>query len=320
MTQATTADLSLLECSPVVAQGQRHRVGRDTSIQIRLVEILLDLRRPMRNGVAGRCATKGPPLLDQKKLISAIEDDHLSQRRKRERKEVIQRLDEWVKALYKVRNAYTHGKVVNEYFFGGRSLWQDAFEIFRLAANRTILIKPEKRLPAGSALEKRLMSVLYFDEAVSFFGKKGDWMNAGRKRREVQTLKEMVRKARTLGPELVESISSLGVLRQGLFNMCTASFNVVERSNRAVVLQVKEAMCRAYAESRDAKGKLDTDKYIRKVAPRFSLGMPGLPFASRSIFLFEFVEAFKMLLSVYGNFTRPIFNTLSDLGPPFDSA
>jgi hypothetical protein len=29
----------------------------------------------MRNGVAGRCATKGPPLLDQKKLISAIEDD-----------------------------------------------------------------------------------------------------------------------------------------------------------------------------------------------------------------------------------------------------
>jgi hypothetical protein len=29
----------------------------------------------MRNGVAGRCATKGRPLLDQKKLISAIEDD-----------------------------------------------------------------------------------------------------------------------------------------------------------------------------------------------------------------------------------------------------
>jgi hypothetical protein len=37
--------------------------------------MLLDLRRLMRNGVAGRCATKGPPLLDQKKLISAIEDD-----------------------------------------------------------------------------------------------------------------------------------------------------------------------------------------------------------------------------------------------------
>ena len=60
LTQATTADLSLLESNLVVAQGQRHRAGRDTSIQIRLIENLSDLRRPMRNGVAGRASEAFP--------------------------------------------------------------------------------------------------------------------------------------------------------------------------------------------------------------------------------------------------------------------
>ena len=45
---------SLLESKLVVAQGQRHRARRDTSIQIRLIENLSDLRRLMRNGVSAR--------------------------------------------------------------------------------------------------------------------------------------------------------------------------------------------------------------------------------------------------------------------------
>jgi hypothetical protein len=148
----------------------------------------------------------------------------VSRKNKRERQDVIKRLDEWVKALYNVRNAYTHGKSVNEYFFGERSLWQDAFEIFRLAANRTILKKPEQRLPFGSALEKRVMSVRYFDEAVGFFSKKREWMNTGKKAKgSIQVLKETIRKSRTLDPELVESISSVNVLRQALFNMARQS-------------------------------------------------------------------------------------------------
>jgi hypothetical protein len=51
---------SLLESNLVVAQGQRRRAGRDTSIQIRLIENLSDLRRPMRNGVAGRALEAFP--------------------------------------------------------------------------------------------------------------------------------------------------------------------------------------------------------------------------------------------------------------------
>jgi hypothetical protein len=51
---------SLLESNLVVAQGQRHRAGRDTTIQIRLIENVSDLRRPMRNGVAGRALQAFP--------------------------------------------------------------------------------------------------------------------------------------------------------------------------------------------------------------------------------------------------------------------
>ena len=82
------------------------------------------------------------------------------------------------------------------------------------------------------------------------------------------------------------------------------------RSRNADLLRIKDAMLRAYAESRDASGKLDTDRYIRKVAPRFALLTPGVPFARRSIRLYEVVETLKQLLSVYGNFTSPILNSL----------
>jgi hypothetical protein len=240
------------------------------------------LLKTSKKGDTAKQVSKGLQKLFSKQTPSRIEKV-ISSKPVKERKDVIRRLDEWVKALYAVRNAYTHGKTVREYFFWERSIWQDSFEIFRLAANRTILNKPEQRLPAGSALEKRLMSVSYFDAAVSFFAKKGTWMNAGRKRGSIQTLKELVRKTRTLDPGLVESISSLGKLRQSLFNLCTAIFNVLGRSGNTDLLRIKEAMLRAYGESREASGKLDVDRYIRKVAPRFALLTPGVPFAGRSI-------------------------------------
>src|ERR1019366_260386 len=53
-----------------------------------------------------------------------------------ERPEVLTQLAKWVEKLYEIRNAYTHGKTVLDFFFEGRSVWQDAFEVFRLAANR----------------------------------------------------------------------------------------------------------------------------------------------------------------------------------------
>lgn len=248
-----------------------------------------------------------------------------SQRPSKERKEVLQRLDKWVQALYAVRNAYTHGNEVSDYLFGERSIWQDAFEIFRLAANRVILKSPERHPPNGSALEKRLMSVPYFDLVASFFNKKGDWMIPGRKSKQcVRALKEAVRQARTLDPELVESVSSVKVLRQALFNICSAIHKLLDRRNfgrrpdRAELDALNEAMGTAYADSRDAQGKLNTDVYLRRVAPRLRLSMSGLPFAGKSVRLYEIVSSFNSLLTIYGNFTAPILNSLAAMNPKSD--
>jgi len=64
-------------------------------------------------------------------------------------------------------------------------------------------------------------------------------------------------------------------------------------------------MREAYNESKDDGGKLNTDEYIRRVAPSLAGWVPAIPM-ERSILLYELVEAFKSLLSVYGNFHGPI--------------
>jgi hypothetical protein len=140
-------------------------------------EAILDISK---KGDSARQVSERAQKLFRALAPSRIEKS-LSNRPRRERAAVLQKLDEWMNALYGVRNEYTHGKPVTSYIFGERSIWQDAFEIFRLAANRVILNAPERCPVRGSMLEKRLMSVGYFDEAVAFFSKKGEWMNVGKK-------------------------------------------------------------------------------------------------------------------------------------------
>ena len=103
-----------------------------------------------------------------------------------ERTEVLEELEAWVRKLYEIRNAYTHGRTTFDFFFHGRSIWQDAFDLVRMAANRVILGRPEPRCLDGSRLEKRLMSVRYFDAAVSVLADKQRWMPGGKYRRSLR--------------------------------------------------------------------------------------------------------------------------------------
>jgi len=240
-----------------------------------------------------------------------------------ERAEVLDRLGQWVQALYRVRNDYTHGKRVKTYVFGERSIWQDAFEIFRLAANRKMLGIPERRPEWGSMLEKRLMSVSYFDEVVPFLSKKGEWTKVDRKKPEyIAHFKEIIRKSRTLDPQLVESITNLRPLRQALFNTCTKVCRTLEKTDSSKLSSESKAMLvKLYAAytSCSSGGKLNLDAYIRKIAPRLNFWVPASPMEGRSIALYELVQAFKILTVVYSNFTSPILNTLAegleDYGP-----
>jgi hypothetical protein len=241
----------------------------------------------------------------------------LSKRATPERAEVLDRLSQWINELYRVRNDYTRGKSVRSYVFGERSIWQDTFEIFRLAANRRILNIPERHPDWGSMLEKRLMSVTYFDDAVGFFGKKdGEWMTVGKKKREyVLRLKEVIRKSRTLDPQLVESVANLKLLRQSLFNICTKVCRTLEKTDPEKLSSESKSILpqlhAAFDASRTPSGKLDTDAYVRKVTPRLSFWVPGTPMEGRSIALYELVQAFKTLVTVYSNFTSPILNSLA---------
>jgi hypothetical protein len=229
----------------------------------------------------------------------------ISKRPGNERPAVLKRLDEWVRALYDVRNEYSHGKVITTIRFGERSIWKDAFEIFRLAANRVILGTPERKPTNGSLLEKRLMSVDYYDAATAFFAKKDQWLAP--KQASSPSIKEAIRKARSLDPGLVETISNPKALRQALFNIgAKIHRTLLVRQNRLspTYLSVFKGLQDAFAASRVTKGSVDIEVYLKHVSPHLTNWVPGMPIEATRIPLYELVEAFKNLRLVHTSFKR----------------
>lgn len=246
---------------------------------------------------------------------ATVADDLASKPPEPERADVQAQLVKWVEKLYEIRNSYTHGKTVLDFFLNGRSVWQDAFEIFRLAANRVILQRPERRPLEASLIEKRLMSVQYFDEVVGLLCDRDRWLPGGKKLNHGPiTLDEAIRKGNAIDPELVGSITSLTHLRQALFNICMAvsaaleQYDKSESDGRNVKCFIEEFRS-AYESSSDPK--IDVDAFIRKIAPRVSMWVPTIPVAGCDALLFELIRVFKNLLVVYGNATEPILNSLS---------
>ncbi len=246
-------------------------------------------------------------------------DDLIGKSPDPELQEVLGRLVKWVARLYEIRNSYTHGKTVLDYFLNRRSVWQDAFEIFRLSANRVILGRPERRPTDGSMLEKRLMSVLYFDEVVALLWDRERWFPGGRKLGSARlTLDGAIRRGRVLDPGLVEVINSPGHLRQALFNICMAIWAAVEEfgeveCDRRKVSAVLQEFQDAYSSS--SKPKIDTDAFIRRIAPRLAMWVPNIPLKGGTAPMFELIQAFKNLLSVYAEHTEPILNSLAKTLP-----
>jgi len=226
-----------------------------------------------------------------------------------ERPEVLGQLRSWVYALYEIRNAYTHGKTALTLEFQGRSIWQDAFEVFRLAANRRILLRPEGRAMDGSKLEKRLMSVQYYDAVVRFLSDRDRWLRSGRKLLPNVEVDEIIRKGRVLDPGLIVSITSLPRLRQALFNICMAVWDTLEHCGRGdcdgrsvgVFLQEFEETYRSCM-----KPKLDTDAFIRKISPRLGQWVPTPVVANSSTPLFELLKVQQNLLFVYRQSTGAV--------------
>ncbi len=220
-----------------------------------------------------------------------------------ERVDVLKKLDEWVKALYTVRNQYSHGKVITTFYFGDRSIWQDAFEIFRLAADRVILGVPERKPSHGSQLEKRLMSVAHYDAATAFFSKKEQWLLP--KQAITRSIREAIRKAWSLDPELVETISSIKVLRQALFNIAAKIQRTLTARKGKLhpsYLQVLAGLEEAYSASRAARKSVDIDEYLKHATPYLNSWVPGMPIEGTRIPLYELVEAYKNLRRIHSKY------------------
>jgi hypothetical protein len=233
-----------------------------------------------------------------------------------ERTEVLQELEAWVRKLYEIRNAYTHGRTTFDFFFHGRSIWQDAFDIFRTAANRVILGRPEPRCLDGSRLEKRLMSVRYFDAAVSVLADKQRWMAGGKYLTITPELDEVIRMGETFDPGLVESITSLKNLRQALFNICMTAWACIENATASTIDgKDRDELLNYFRESyREClTPKISADAFIRRIAPGMSMWVPGLAVPNTNRRIFELLKVFKNLAFVYGQATTPILNRLVDM-------
>jgi hypothetical protein len=233
-----------------------------------------------------------------------------------ERTEVLQELEAWVRKLYEIRNAYTHGKTTFDFFFHGRSIWQDAFDIFRMAANRVILSRPEPRCLDGSRLEKRLMSVRYFDAAVGVLADKQRWMPGGKHLAVTPNLDEVIRMGATFDCGLVESITSLKNLRLALFNICMTAWTCIENATASNIDgKDRDELLKSFRESyREClTPKINTDAFVRRIAPKMSMWVPDLPIPTTNKRLFELLKVFKNLAFVYGQATTPILNRLVDM-------
>ena len=233
-----------------------------------------------------------------------------------ERPEVLSELEAWVRKLYGIRNAYTHGKTTFDFFFHGRSIWQDAFDIFRLAANRVILNRPESKGLGASRLEKRLMSVRYFDRAVGLLADKERWLPGGKYLGSGSvTIDEAFRMGESFDPGLIESITSLENLRQALFNICIMIRTCIENATGSIDGKDRDELLAYFSESYAAclTPKIDADSFIRRIAPKVSNWVPVLPVPNSSKLLFELLKVFKNLLSVYGQATKPIVSRLADI-------
>lgn len=272
-------------------------------------EALLDIKN--RGDSAKQVADKLEELFQDLALSS--KDEVLGNKHPEEEPEVLIRLREWVGALYGIRNAYTHGKPVVNYSFFGRSVWRDAFEIFRLAANRVILGQPEGRPFDGSQLGKLLMSDAFLDDLVAVFHRR-DAVLADLRTSQTQRLKvkRILHLVRTVDPSRVEALHSLSQLKQTLFNLSSILFVAFKEGTSAdpedsnlkdIVIRFEQVYSGANV---GATGKFVVESYLQSIAPVIRDSHRLIPCFGDGLYTLDFSSAFQSAWEVYRDFMLSI--------------
>lgn len=268
-------------------------------------EALLDIRN--RGDSANQVADQLVVLFHD--LSLSAKDKFLGNTHAEEEPETLIRLREWVKVLYDIRNAYTHGKPVTSYNFYERSVWRDAFEIFRLAGSRIILRGPEDRSFDGSQLGKLLMSATFLDNLVAAFYRRdavlADLTASSEKRVRI---KRILHLASTIDPSQVEAVFSLSQLKKALFCLSSILFRAFkdaestnpEDSNlREIVARFDQVYESAITR---ANGKLSIELYLKAIAPVIRNSSRLIPVFGDGLYTFDFSSAFQRAWEVYQQF------------------
>jgi hypothetical protein len=232
-----------------------------------------------------------------------------------EEPETLEQLRKWVAALYNIRNAYTHGKKVQDfdYLFCGRSIWVDCFEIFSLAANRVLLGNSERRLIQGIPLTKLLMSGIYLEELINELRKGRGIFDVQQSDPTVRVkLKKLLEKGMAVDPARIEQVRSLPQFREALYQLAgliyygltKAAQEEISKSEISGLLSDLET---AYEKTYDGSAKggrsFDVSKYLRSVAPAItSMGYRALPVIGDDILLYQLTDNFKMMYRLYRDF------------------
>lgn len=221
--------------------------------------------------------------------------------------DVLRRLEDWTRRLYAIRNSYTHGKKVTSYEFEGRSVWKDAFEVFRLAANRKLLRKPEPRplLGQATALASLLMSDKYLHQFVHRFqnGRKvyAAFRASAQERRKIRSV---VDHTNAVDRQQLQVFPSCSKLEQALYGLSCFIYlgirNSRPRLHEAAIRRGEflSAMDKAY-QNASASGSLKRREYVSQVAATMTQGEPGVPFIG-SILVRQLQNIFGAFYELYG--------------------
>ena len=285
--------------------ASRSSYAEDIQNMCTAFEALLDV---WKRGDSARQVADGLSELFRKLMPSAA-DEFCGRAHAQEDSDVLCQLRQWVAAFYMVRNAYTHGKTVKGYLFFGRSIWQDAFEIFRLSANRVILGHPESRPFHGSQVSKLLMSGIYVDELVAAFKDKRQALAALENSPRFRIhMKGVLDRAKGIDPERVGAVHSLPQIKKALFTLGSLVYQATKQASSInpddhqlgdTVNRMEQAHTSA-----SSSGRLSVGEYLILVAPVIRDGHRLIPVFGNDLFLLDFSKAFQILWDVYRGFQK----------------
>jgi hypothetical protein len=243
--------------------------------------------------------------------------DVINEKTESESEDVLKQLDLWVEALYRIRNAYTHGKPTPSGVLAGGSLWHEMFELFALAANRKILGRPESLTWFDSPLSKLLMPCARLDAFIRMF-RSGrhlyqETMSDPAKRTAVAKVLLDLRDVET---DRIASIPSVEHFERALFSLSCFTYRVLrtlaDKSTelaallKARIQGLEDGFSRTQTEAQATQTEFSDYLYLLRAKQHMRNNGELIPILGGQMRLSDLMAPFEPLFSLYVDFRRTL--------------